>query len=87
MIGAVLCSLDSRRGTSEDGQFISLYGKTDKDERRERAEETVMTIPSYIFPHTEMFLSLLREQECKTSAPVSNKHLKVAQRDVCVNGK
>lgn len=55
-----------------------------------KAEETAMTVSFFFFlnsppSHSEMFLSLPWEQECKTSALVTNEHLEATGRAESVN--
>lgn len=53
-----------------------------------KAEETAMTVSLFLNSppsHSEMFLSLPWEQECKTSALVTNEHLEATGRVESVN--
>lgn len=72
--------------TSEDrGQFISLCINGQGHMEGKRAEETAMTVSRFSPPlHSEMFLSMPWEQECKTSALVTKERFVAPGKDESV---
>lgn len=78
----LFCSLlPGQTSTPEDGQFICLCitgqrHMAGKESRGNRSDSIFFPPPS----HSAMFLSLPWEQECKTSALMTNKHLQATVR-------
>lgn len=74
-----LCTLNSRQAHQGTDSLLVCV-QTDKDTWREREQRKQQWQYLLSFPpsHSEMFLSLPWEQECQTSALVTNKHLEAA---------